>query len=317
MVTDLGGPLDDILEHAGLALAQFEQPTLLIPFDQQIRLLQVAADRCRCEHFSLELARRQNIAVFGALSLLAMQCPTVHAGLMIYDRYLHYSVQGVEVKLDTRGKQSRFTIDTSLEGAAASAQFWDHGAALGFLVVRMLCGDDWRPSSISLRRPQPNDADYYRRYFGCPVIFDSPVSELVFDGSVLDFPIGDSANAVPLQLHQYLRSSFAGDFLEQMRRVIISLLSTGDCNAKMVAQCMGYSLRTMQRKLLQERTSFQQQIDRIRSELAINYIEQHQFSFTDIGGLLGFAELSIFTRSFKRWFGVTPSQWRTRRFSYQ
>ncbi len=41
LVTDLGGPLDDILEHAGLARAQIEQPTLLIPFDQQIRLLQI------------------------------------------------------------------------------------------------------------------------------------------------------------------------------------------------------------------------------------------------------------------------------------
>ena len=49
LVSHFGGPLDEILEDAELSLEQIEQPTLLIPFDKQIRLLQIAAQRCGCE----------------------------------------------------------------------------------------------------------------------------------------------------------------------------------------------------------------------------------------------------------------------------
>ena len=78
---------------------------------------------------------------------------------------------------------------------------------------------------------------------------------------------------------------------------------------------MGFSQRSFQRRLHGEHTSFQAQLDRVRSELAISYLQEPQFSLTDIGELLGFAESAVFTRSFKRWFGVTPSRWRTRRFA--
>ena len=122
---------------------------------------------------------------------------------------------------------------------------------------------------------------------------------------------------MPQQLQAYLRSSFEGDFLEQLRRVINSLLPTHNCTARTVSQCMGYSLRTLQRKLRAQETGFQQQIDGVRSALAISYLQEPQFSLTDISELLGFAELSVFTRSFRRWFGVSPSQWRQREFDSQ
>ena len=77
---------------------------------------------------------------------------------------------------------------------------------------------------------------------------------------------------------------------------------------------MGYSQRSLQRKLQAENSSFQEQLDKVRSELAISYLQEPLFSLTDIAELLGFAESSVFTRSFKRWFGITPSQWRTRNF---
>jgi AraC-like DNA-binding protein len=77
---------------------------------------------------------------------------------------------------------------------------------------------------------------------------------------------------------------------------------------------MGYSLRTLQRKLQSQQTTFQQQMDQVRSELAISYLQVPHVSLTDIGELLGFAELSVFSRTFRRWFGITPSQWRARRF---
>jgi AraC-like DNA-binding protein len=313
-VRDLGGPLDDILDEADLSLEQIDQPTLLIPFDRQIRLLQSAARSCACESFALELAKRQDVAVFGALSLLVMQAGVVRQGLGMLERYLHYSVQAVELELREENELAWFIVDSPFDVASGSDQFWDHAVALSCSVMRMLCGQNWAPRSAFLRRPEPAEAGHYSRYIRSPVAFDSEFSGLVFPASTLDLPISVDINAVPHQLQQYLRSNFQGDFLEQVRRVINSLLPTRDCTAKTVAACMGYSLRSLQRKLEREGTTFQKQLDRVRLELAISYLQEPRFSLTDIGELLGFAESSVFTRSFKRWFGITPSQWRAREF---
>ncbi|MEH6593498.1 MAG: AraC family transcriptional regulator [Halioglobus sp.] len=314
LVAELGGSIGPVLEETGLTLEQIEQPTLLIPFEKQIKLLQVAAGHCQREAFGLELAKRQDIAVFGALSLLAMQCPTIEQGLRLFGRYLHYSVQAVKLDLWTQNDLGHLLIDTQYTVARESDQFWDHSVATAFSLMSVLCGQGWKPRAVYLRRPEPIDPNYYSQYFRCPVAFGSDASELVFERGLLQQPISRSIDSVPGQLQTYLRDNFAGDFLEQMRRVIISLLPTEDCNAKTVARCMGYSLRSLQRKLAAEQTGFQRQLDGIRSELAINYLQEPQFSLTDIGALLGFAELSVFSRTFKRWFGVTPSQWRNRRF---
>lgn len=315
LVRDLAGPLGEILDEAGLSLEQIDQPTLLIPFDKQIRLLQLAAERCQCEEFALELARRQDMAIFGALSILVMQAGTVRQGLLMFGRHLHYSVQAVELRLGERDGLAFMTVQSPFDVAAGSHQFWDHAVALLCGVTRMVCGPDWAPRSTFLQRPEPANAELYSRYFRAPVAFGSDFSGLVFPGEVLERPVSGAITAVPTQLQRYLRTTFAGDFLEQARRVINSLLPTGDCTAANVAQCMGLSKRTLQRKLHNQDTSFQQQLDQVRSELAISYLQESQFSLTDISELLGFAEPGVFTRSFRRWFGLTPSRWRARSFS--
>ena len=314
LVRDLGGPLGEILEEAELSLEQIEQPTLLIPFEKQVRLLQVAARRCHFEQFGLELAKRQDMAVFGALSVLIMNSNSVQQALQLFTRYLHYSVQAVELDIREQNDLAYFIVDTPYTVAAASDQFWDHGVALSYNVIHMLCGQDWSPRSIYLSRPEPEQPGNYSRYFRAPVAFGSEFSGLVFERKVLQQAVSSDISSVPHQLQEYLRKSFRGNFLEQVRHVINSLLPTRNCTAKTVAECMGYSLRTLQRKLQAENTSFQAQLDQVRRELAISCLEQPRYRLTDIGELLGFAELSVFSRTFKRWFGVTPSQWRTRRF---
>jgi AraC-like DNA-binding protein len=314
-VSELGGPLEEILEEAGLSLEQIEQPTLLIPFDKQVRLLQLAAQHCHCEAFAVELAKRQDMAVFGALSILVVQAADVRQALMMFGRYLHYSVQAVRLDMRETDELVFFTVASPFDIATGSHQFWDHAVALLFAVTRMVCGQDWKPRSVFLGRPEPPDPGPYSRYFRCPIAFDSDFSGLVFPRSVLEQPLAGALSSVPRQLQAYLQTSFEGNFLEQVRRVINSLLPTHDCCCATVARCLGDSSRTLQRRLAAQHTTFQQQLDRVRSELAISYLQEPRFSQADIGELLGFAEPAVFTRSFRRWYGVTPSQWRARRFA--
>ena len=70
------------------------------------------------------------------------------------------------------------------------------------------------------------------------------------------------------------------------------------------------STRTLQRRLQDENTSFQQLLDETRRELAMQFLRQKRMTLLEIAYLLGFADPSNFFRAFKRWFGMPPGQFR-------
>ena len=69
------------------------------------------------------------------------------------------------------------------------------------------------------------------------------------------------------------------------------------------------SSRTLIRKLALEGTKFQIIRDEQAKKQAANYLTDASLSVESIGHLLGFSDASSFRRSFKRWFGETPSQY--------
>ena len=79
---------------------------------------------------------------------------------------------------------------------------------------------------------------------------------------------------------------------------------------KGVAQHLSMSPKNLQLKLKKENTSFSSILEKIREELAIKHLIQNEFSITDIAFFLGFSETSAFSRTFKRWKGISPREFR-------
>jgi AraC-like DNA-binding protein len=70
------------------------------------------------------------------------------------------------------------------------------------------------------------------------------------------------------------------------------------------------SPRTLQRRLRAEGTGYKELLDETRRELAAQYIRSSRYSINEITFLLGFSDVSNFSRAFKRWEGVSPSSFR-------
>jgi AraC-like DNA-binding protein len=69
----------------------------------------------------------------------------------------------------------------------------------------------------------------------------------------------------------------------------------------------------MQRRLSEHGWSYKRVVDDTRTELAKRYIADPRKSLTEIAFLLGFSEQSAFSRAFRRWLGVSPSEYRLQR----
>ena len=68
------------------------------------------------------------------------------------------------------------------------------------------------------------------------------------------------------------------------------------------------SVRNLQRKLKNTNTSFRELLDEMRRELAKQYVNNSDVSLSEVTFLLGFSESSSFSRAYKRWHGVSPTE---------
>ena len=91
-----------------------------------------------------------------------------------------------------------------------------------------------------------------------------------------------------------------------MRSLLLELLPAGQVSQVRIAQSLHQSASTLQRRLRQEGTTYQQLLDETRQWMADAYLKDGRYSLAEIAFLLGFADQSNFNRAFKRWTGQTP-----------
>lgn len=96
----------------------------------------------------------------------------------------------------------------------------------------------------------------------------------------------------------------------RVRSALTELLPSGACAIEDVAEKLGLSKRTLQRKLGEENTTFQKQLNNTREMLAIHYIRNTDMNTNDIAFLLGYQEINSFLRAFAIWTGQSISEYR-------
>jgi AraC-like DNA-binding protein len=87
------------------------------------------------------------------------------------------------------------------------------------------------------------------------------------------------------------------------------VLPNGPPDAAEIARRMHMSRRTLQRRLSEEGTGFQELVDRVRADLARGYMRDPRIKLADVAYRLGFSDVSTFSRSFKRWTGESPGRY--------
>lgn len=194
------------------------------------------------------------------------------------------------------------------------------------LPLEVMVGWSFKLLSEALGRPLPlrevtfaHAARYplapYEAFFGGPVRFSAGANAVWLDPATLDLPLAkpDADLRVWLQaqadrmlaalppdedpLHARLRAAIAGE------------LSDG-AELPRVAKKLALSARTLQRRLAEHGTSFQDVVDKVRADSAKQLLRDRERSILDAAFELGYADLASFYRAFKRWTGRTPAEWR-------
>jgi len=181
-------------------------------------------------------------------------------------------------------------------------------------MCRFNYGDKLIPESVQFIHPEPDCASEYYRFFRCPVRFNARENRINLFKEDADLPLA-GANAKLAQVNdqimiEYLAQLDRNDVVQQVKSAIIRQLPSGNVTDSTVASSLYRNERTLQRQLRKEGTTFKTLLNEIRGELADKYIRDSHLSLTEVSFLLGFSEMSSFSRAFRRWTGKSPSLYR-------
>ncbi len=170
------------------------------------------------------------------------------------------------------------------------------------------------PVSVHLTHPKPDCSGKYYEFFQSPVHFNSTLCRLALPLDVVDriLPSGNEelAQFGDQAMTAYLASLDKGTRITHIKKIIIDNMPSGNVSVDQVASELGMNSRKLQRILQKKGTTFLSLLNETRMDIAKQYIRDKQIDLTEVAFLLGFAELSTFSRSFKRWTGKSPIQFR-------
>ena len=313
LLADLGHDPAPVFRKAGFDVSQFSNPDSKVPFIPASRLLARCVAAAGCDQLGLLLGQRAEPSSLGVVGFMLRSALDVRMALAALVEHLALHDQGGNVVLKTRGDRTSFGYAIHLPGVLATDQIYDLSVTIAVKIMRSLCGADWHPDEILLSRRAPSELAPYRAFFRAPLRFQSSNNAIVFRRRWLFLPV---PGADPL-LHRHLKreartlqASQQVGLVNELRRVIKKSLGTQHSTVTDIARQLHLHERTLNRRLREHGTSFRQELESVRYDIACRLLANSDVSLSAIAARLDYRDASAFIRAFKHWSGHPPARWR-------
>lgn len=304
----LGVDPQPLLREQGLSADLLINPEQLIPARAAIRLLERSASASGCLTLGLRMAEGRAMANLGATSLLIAHQPTLRHALTALREFRARINSTLVLHLEEAGNEVLLREDFALRRPEPLRQSSD--LALG--VLMRLCsevlGQDWTPRLVcfSHQAPPPGELVIITRLFRCTFQFESELNGIILRQADLDRPNPRADDQLARHARQLLDTAInpvergASEEVEQLIRL---LMPAGRASIQNCAASMGVTVRTLQRMLESEMTSFSTLLNAARMQLATQYLANPRMRITDIAELLGYSSIGAFSRWYRQAFG--------------
>lgn len=305
------GPCADKL---GLPRALFRRPDVEYSVDSYFDLLDCGA-RTGHPDIGFRVGRAMKLGDIGALGHAVQAAPTVGEGLNILSRYLFVLAHGNVVRVHSGQSAAIVSYGHTRLYPGLHQQDVELAMALVANLVRQLGRRDIDPLRVEFAHSSPDHVDELEHFFGCKPVFNCRANRLHYPKSCLALPNPGSDPSLLEALNFFLSERIKvreveEGLLDKVKHFIAMSLSEGTPDIAAVAKILGMSSRTLQRRLADEDVVFTELVDCIRHKIALDYVSYGDYSLTEVALMLGYSELSAFSRAFRRWEGRSPQQLR-------
>ncbi len=263
--------------------------------------------------FGLKAAEFWHPSQLGALGYAWLASASLRTALNRMVRYIRILTEGATLKLQDGGDELSLVLNYKRISKQQPTRT-DSFMAMLLAMCQADAGMEFHPTSISLTHPAPEDTAPFFALFGCPVNFSSKTNSFNLSREWADLELpGSNPQLVKLNdqvMVEYIASLGDDNIIERVKVQIMDQLPSGKVSDESVAEALFMNSRTLQRRLQKEDITFKTILTEVRMDLADSYLLEHKMALSEISFLLGFAELSSFSRAFKRWTGESPLAYR-------
>jgi len=308
-----GVDVSAFLARLGVERSLLDNPDARLPTPVDDLLWAAAPALAKDDDFGLHLGERLPSSAFDVISYTMRSSPTLGGAFERLARYARLLRETAEIAVEAARGTARIRFALAPQGTPRQQGEFTLAVFLQF--CRQATRAEVEPRAVEFSHAAPPDIGEHRRIFRAPLFFDRRTTALVLPRAALDLPLvhADAALLTLLerQIHDLVARLPQGESVaDRARRLLAEELSGGDPTVETVSRQLRMSPRTLHRRLKEAGTSFRLMLDGLRHDMAARYLAEDDMPIAEAAFLLGFSEASAFHRSFKRWTGQTPMEFR-------
>lgn len=314
LMRENGASEDALLLGTDITPSLYQDLDSTISYSQYARLIFNALASYQDPGLGLVFGQALNIAQHGMLGVAVMTSKTLEEALFVLQE--NYKLLSPVLVIELRRSGSEAIVQANSAWQLGPLHPLAVECLLGGLYnnCKFVLGLNRFPCNIRFAYPEPTYSDRYASYFENPVAFDCVADQIVFDANLLSQPLvyhNEVTQQIALaQCHQQLAVLQERESLVLKLRRLPILTDDRVLSLDQAASELYLSGRSLRRHLKTLGVSYQQLLDRIRSERAIELLKQPDLSVVDIATRLHFGDAANFRKAFKRWLGTTPQAYR-------
>jgi AraC-like DNA-binding protein len=316
-IEDCDGDVDRIFGNVSLLPDMAGSPTQKLRLSAFCDLFEEAARQTGNENFGLWFGNQFRPRDLGMWGYAAVSAPTLGSALESLVGLFGFHQESSAMRLcRDRGGLTRLEYQITAPDIVERRQDAELSLGMFLNVIRECCGSQWSPEEVQFEHPKPAACEH-ERAFGAPVYFSQPTNALLFRPDILERPMPARDPRLMTMMQtclEQLGTHPASDdlLLDRVRTEIRMRLPDGYPSLEHIAEALRAPVGIMHRELHAAGLTYKDLVEDVRRHLAGSYVRQRHLPFSEIAMLLGYSELSAFSRAFRRWTGASPRAYRAK-----
>lgn len=300
-----------LLREVGLDPSLVREPRARYPFARVAAAWGRAAKLAGDPHLGLHVAKFYRATDFHGLAVVFLASQNLGTALERLVRY--HAVVNTALRLRLVKGAAKVDLTASAMDVDDDARRVVEDSRTAILLDLCRSGADGPldPMEVAFTYPRPANETEHAAIFRCPLVFGAAEWRISFRPVDLERPFlasnRDLARSNDQVLARMVESLSHDDLVSRVKMAMVDALPSGTPTEEGIAKVVSMSSRSLQRRLAEEGTSFTALLAVVRRELAEQYVGDPSIPVTEISYMLGFSDVSSFSRAFKRWTGKSPA----------
>lgn len=314
-----GADFDELIALSGYSEEELGKEATTVDDHIYNKVTEAAVASTNDAYFGLRLSQSQSISAAGLIAQISQTSETVKQALEYCCQFANLGCSALPMHLSEEKEHYKVGLSPNPIWAQQSDIAFRHTVegviAFTLKEFHSLTHEQYHPIEIHFTWPAPTGLSLYNSVYQCPLVFNQKELAILLRKEHVEQQVitADYELLRILVAHAEEKTRKLDTdkrFSSLVKQSVIQLVKPEFPKINKVALHLNVSPRTLQRKLKAEGQTYQSLTDELKKEFAIGYLKQPDLSISEIAYLLNYADNSTFTRSFKRWTGLSPQAYR-------